>query len=291
MRWSGQAFKGYAVSIAGIRQLAAQARKGGSLATADTYERVADELEAGTLTAEDVADVGPLPRNVRDNRCKAERRRELETVAVPEVRILRGRAVVDQISVALFVGAHSVDFRASVSKLPTDILDRDALAGRKTVASGTKQAVKLTFNVRLLTAEALDTIADNFMKAPRPIAHLRASRLRHLATHLRGFERGHFAATSERPGAAHLTAVGIADGHPPADRGGPPAMSLSPPKMDRPAPPPRITEDDPATMKLPDDNERKTKAQGRRALRIDLASSTANAAAANGGTGLNLPRL
>ena len=68
-------------------------------------------------------------------------------------------------------------------------------------------------------------------------------------------------------------------------------MSLSPPKIDRPAPPPRLVEDEPVEMKSPDggDDKRRRAAKGRSALRIDLVNQ--NTAAATGGAGPNLPRI
>ena len=179
------------MTLAGVRALAEQARMAGrkdTAATAAAYELVADELEAGAILVDDVAEVRPIEREQQKEVAKAARRERMAGEVLPEVRMIGGHAYVDQISAALFIGSNTGDSRQSIARLPVEVTERNRLYGTRKVHVGLHNSAALVIPVRLLTAEALDAIAANFDKANLPLSTTRAARLRQLS-HLRAVEQ------------------------------------------------------------------------------------------------------
>jgi len=192
---SNRRFLAYRVTRAGIRALAEQCRSAGredTHTTAAIYDTVADELEAGRLAVEEVEEVRPVERNVEENAAQVARRRRLEGEVMPEARVIGGRAYADQISVAQFIGSQTCHFRhQSIRNLPPTVLARDTLDGTRKVMVGTHRTATRVFLVKLLTAEALDAVAENYDRCTNATGRSRAPRVRQLAEALRAVERLH----------------------------------------------------------------------------------------------------
>jgi len=168
----------------------------GRKCTADAYEVVAAEMEAGRLQPLETIEVDGAEvlaanrREAASNARQATRQRKLVGV-LPEFQWRGGAAVVDQIAAAQFVGAKTTSFRRSVRRLvaarPQEV-GRTMFETTREVAAGRRNASVQKVPAMLLTAEALEMIAENFDASWNQTGRDRAGALRRLARLMREAE-------------------------------------------------------------------------------------------------------